>query len=139
MRFTCDLSLSLSLSLSLFFSPSIFFPPYFSMRSAPLSVFLEPDTQTVDVGKEIIFRCRILGSPVTHVHWIHDGNLLKMGGRFSLLSKDMLRIESVHRSDRGMYQCLVKNERESAQASALLKIGGKRQGSQSKVREEHFH
>ena len=94
-------------------------------QTASLSAFMEPETQTVDVGKEVIFRCRVLGFPVSVIQWTHNGMLLKMGGRVSLLAKDVIRIESVHRNDRGMYQCLVKNDRESAQASAQLKIGGK--------------
>lgn len=94
-----------------------------SFYSAPLSVYMEPESQTVDVGKEVIIRCRIVGSPIRSVQWTRDGSLVKIGGRYSLLAKDILRIESVSRSDRGIFQCLVRNDRESAQGSSQLKIG----------------
>lgn len=37
----------------------------------------------------------------------------------------VLRIESVKKEDKGMYQCFVRNDQESAQASAELKLGGR--------------
>lgn len=37
----------------------------------------------------------------------------------------MLRIESVKKEDKGMYQCFVRNDQESAQATAELKLGGR--------------
>lgn len=33
--------------------------------------------------------------------------------------------DSVRKEDKGMYQCFVRNEQESAQASAELKLGGR--------------
>lgn len=38
---------------------------------------------------------------------------------------NVLRIEQVRREDKGMYQCFVRNDQESAQASAELKLGGR--------------
>ena len=40
-------------------------------------------------------------------------------------SDNVLRIEQVRREDKGMYQCFVRNDQESAQASAELKLGGR--------------
>ena len=40
-------------------------------------------------------------------------------------SDKVLRIESVKKDDRGMYQCFVRNDQESAQAVAELKLGGR--------------
>ena len=37
----------------------------------------------------------------------------------------VLRIDAVRREDRGMYQCFVRNDQESAQSSAELKLGGR--------------
>lgn len=37
----------------------------------------------------------------------------------------VLRIESVKKEDKGMYQCFIRNDQESAQASAELKLGGR--------------
>lgn len=41
------------------------------------------------------------------------------------LAKTSLVIENVGRRDRGVYQCLVENQKSSAQAMAELKLGGK--------------
>lgn len=37
---------------------------------------------------------------------------------------ERLVIASVHRTDKGVYQCMARNERDSAQASAELRLGG---------------
>ena len=39
-------------------------------------------------------------------------------------SEDRVHISSVLKEDRGMYQCLVKNQVEMAQGSAELRLGG---------------
>lgn len=41
-----------------------------------------------------------------------------------LLSKEHIRITSIVKEDKGMYQCLIKNDFESAQSSAELRLGG---------------
>ncbi len=53
------------------------------------------------------------------VRWMKDGEDLGLAGR------DVLRINSVKKEDRGMYQCFVRNDRESAQATGELKLGGR--------------
>lgn len=40
------------------------------------------------------------------------------------LSMNSLLVKNVGRRDRGVYQCLVKNQQGSAQAMAELKLGG---------------
>ena len=37
----------------------------------------------------------------------------------------VLRIHNVGREDKGMYQCFVRNDQESAQGIAELKLGGR--------------
>lgn len=37
----------------------------------------------------------------------------------------ILRIPNVGRDDKGMYQCFVRNDQESAQGEAELKLGGR--------------
>lgn len=37
----------------------------------------------------------------------------------------VLRIDTVGREDKGMYQCFVRNDQESAQGTAELKLGGR--------------
>lgn len=72
-----------------------------------------------------MFRCRISGYPVKNVIWLKNGQSLKIGGRFNLISKEVLQISSIKREDKGMFQCFVINEMETAQGSAQLHIEGK--------------
>lgn len=44
--------------------------------------------------------------------------------RIKLLEPLVLQIVDVTRHDRGMYQCFVENEKENAQGSAELRLGG---------------
>jgi Down syndrome cell adhesion protein len=44
--------------------------------------------------------------------------------RLSFIGTNSLRIDNVGREDRGMYQCIVSDGRESVQASSELKLGG---------------
>ena len=47
------------------------------------------------------------------------------GGRVRVQNNgEQLIISSVHRADKGVYQCMARNERDSAQASAELRLGG---------------
>ncbi|XP_059046489.1 cell adhesion molecule Dscam2 isoform X8 [Achroia grisella] len=86
--------------------------------TAPLKAAVEPATQTVDFGRPAVFTCKYEGNPIKTVTWLKDG-------------KDMnhhdavLRIESVKKEDKGMYQCFIRNDQESAGASAELKLGGR--------------
>ncbi|XP_069356513.1 cell adhesion molecule Dscam1 isoform X39 [Maniola hyperantus] len=86
--------------------------------TAPLKAAVEPATQTVDFGRPAVFTCRYEGNPVKTITWLKD-------------AKDMnhhdpiLRIESVKKEDKGMYQCFIRNDQESAGASAELKLGGR--------------
>ncbi|XP_048480578.1 Down syndrome cell adhesion molecule-like protein Dscam2 isoform X18 [Plutella xylostella] len=86
--------------------------------TAPLKTTVEPATQTIDFGRPAVFTCRYEGNPVKTITWLKDG-------------KDMnhhdatLRIESVKKEDKGMYQCFIRNDQESAGASAELKLGGR--------------
>lgn len=63
--------------------------------------------------------CNYEGNPVKTISWLKDGKRLNShDGR-------VLRIDSVRKEDKGMYQCFVRNEQESAQGSAELKLGGR--------------
>lgn len=86
--------------------------------TAPLSAKIDPPTQTVDFGRPAVFTCQYTGNPIKTVSWMKDGKV--MGH-----SDPVLRIESVKKEDKGMYQCFVRNDQESAEASAELKLGGR--------------
>lgn len=70
--------------------------------------------------------CTVEGYPVESVEWLHDGVpvLTAQDTRIRLLVPLVLVIGSVGRKDKGMYQCLVRSDKENAQATAELKLGG---------------
>ncbi|KAG9432663.1 Down syndrome cell adhesion molecule isoform X1 [Apis mellifera carnica] len=86
--------------------------------TAPLGAEIEPSTQTIDFGRPATFTCNVRGNPIKTVSWLKDGKPLG-------LEEAVLRIESVKKEDKGMYQCFVRNDQESAQATAELKLGGR--------------
>lgn len=121
---------------------------------APLSVHVLPPRQTVDVGKSADLVCQAAGFPRQQVRWLKDGRPLRalggMGaasatapaaapptalvedaveadGRLRLLAADRLHIAAVAKDDRGMYQCVVRNENDMAQGAAELRLGGRLQ------------
>ena len=83
-------------------------------------------------GDSATFNCSVSGSPIESVWWLRNGEpVLPMsegeapsGSRIRLLSQLVLHVAGVTRSDRGMYQCFVRNDKESAQGSAELRLGG---------------
>lgn len=50
--------------------------------------------------------------------WLKDGKKIDH-------TDAILRIESVKKEHKGMYQCFIRNDQESAEASAELKLGGR--------------
>ncbi|XP_070066213.1 cell adhesion molecule Dscam1 isoform X7 [Drosophila virilis] len=86
--------------------------------TAPLSAKIDPPTQTIDFGRPAVFTCQYTGNPIKTVSWMKDGKAIGH-------SEPVLRIESVKKEDKGMYQCFVRNDQESAEASAELKLGGR--------------
>lgn len=86
--------------------------------TAPLSAQVEPSVQTVEFGRPATFTCTYRGNPVKSVSWFKDGTPINH-------KEAVLRIDTVGREDKGMYQCFVRNDQESAQATAELKLGGR--------------
>ncbi|XP_059217414.1 cell adhesion molecule Dscam2 [Stomoxys calcitrans] len=70
--------------------------------------------------------CTAHGNPPPIVSWVlSDGTMATQVPGLSLrfLAKYSLMIQNVGRRDRGVYQCLVQNQKSSAQAMAELKLG----------------
>ncbi|XP_060818286.1 cell adhesion molecule Dscam2-like isoform X2 [Bombus pascuorum] len=92
-----------------------------------LSIHLVPQQVTVDLGKDAEFQCSVTGQPIPVIFWTKDG--LPVGesasGRSKITGKDgsTLRVSSVVRDDKGMYQCFAKNDYEMVQATAELRLG----------------
>lgn len=120
--------------------------------SSPLSVIVQPRVQTVNLGQTAdlvskvpslycILRCILTkkkkkklllnfkicstsGFPKQQVLWFKDGKTLRSGARVRHLSTEHIRITSIVKEDKGMYQCIIKNDLESSQCSAELRLGG---------------
>ncbi|XP_017047144.1 Down syndrome cell adhesion molecule-like protein Dscam2 isoform X1 [Drosophila ficusphila] len=95
-----------------------------------VSVHILPQVQIVNSGGTANFNCTTTGSAIDAIDWMHNGKPLQANnalttGRDNIrfLSKSSLLVENVGRRDRGVYQCLVENQRASAQAMAELKLG----------------
>lgn len=86
--------------------------------TAPLSAKIDPAMQIVDFGRPVVFTCHFSGNPVKTVSWLKDGKSIGHNDA-------ILRIESVKKEDKGMYQCVIRNDQESAQSSSELKLGGR--------------
>lgn len=86
--------------------------------TAPLSAKIDPPSQVVDFGRPAVFTCHFSGNPIKTVSWLKDGK--KIGHTDAIL-----RIESVKKEHKGMYQCFIRNDQESAEATAELKLGGR--------------
>ncbi|CAH0405117.1 unnamed protein product [Chilo suppressalis] len=81
----------------------------------------------VNSGGTAMINCTWSGWPAPRLEWLHNGVPLGAGvagGRTRIQNNgEQLIIASVHRADRGVYQCVARNERDSAQASAELRLG----------------
>nr|XP_049692182.1 Down syndrome cell adhesion molecule-like protein Dscam2 [Helicoverpa armigera] len=94
---------------------------------AHLTAHAQPHTQVVNSGGTATINCTWGGWPAPRLEWLHNGVPLGAGvagGRVRVQNNgEQLVISSVHRADRGVYQCMARNERDSAQASAELRLG----------------
>lgn len=59
------------------------------------------------------------------MQWLKDGQPLRTGSRVRLLTKEHIKITSVTKEDRGMYQCFVRNDYDAVQSTAEMRLGGK--------------
>lgn len=98
----------------------------FPFYLAPLRVNIIPEHQTLNIGETAVLNCSVTGHPIHTITWRKDQRHLVANSRVQLLSRDVLHITSVRREDKGMYQCYAYNDVDGAQATAQIKIGGKK-------------
>ncbi|XP_044742030.1 Down syndrome cell adhesion molecule-like protein Dscam2 [Chrysoperla carnea] len=95
--------------------------------TAHLKVIVLPTLQIVNSGESALFNCTVLGSPVDSVKWLHNGQFINkstfLNNKIKLITPYILQVNDVTRLNRGMYQCIVRNHLETAQASAELRLG----------------
>ncbi|XP_022252996.1 Down syndrome cell adhesion molecule-like protein Dscam2 isoform X3 [Limulus polyphemus] len=91
--------------------------------SAPFSVHVTPQYHVVDVGQSTTLNCSLTGYPVHKIKWMKNTVPLVTNPRIRILDQKILHFSAVEREDRGMYQCFVYNDKESAQGTSELKLG----------------
>ncbi|KAI2811059.1 hypothetical protein BLOT_002229 [Blomia tropicalis] len=109
----------------------------------PLNVQIGLPMVRVDLGHSLTLNCTVSGGPVKSIEWLHNGrpiSAISSGGniiggnggsagsggsslRVRLLSREVLHIGKVTRTDRGMYQCVAFNDYDSASAQVQLELG----------------
>ncbi|XP_052738049.1 cell adhesion molecule Dscam2-like [Bicyclus anynana] len=86
-----------------------------------------PRAQVVNSGGTAVINCSWAGWPAPRLEWLHNGAPVGAGvggGRVRVQGGgEQLLIASVQRADRGVYQCVARSDRDSAQASAELRLG----------------
>lgn len=90
---------------------------------SPLTVTVQPAGQmTADISTRTELSCQVSGGSGDGQRvWVKDGHAIG----HSSSAQDVLVIPRVQREDSGMYQCLVRGEADSAQASVQLVLGCK--------------
>ncbi|KAG1677276.1 Down syndrome cell adhesion molecule-like protein Dscam2 [Nymphon striatum] len=91
---------------------------------APLSAFIHPQRQIVDIGQYSSLSCVVTGGPLQFIKWMKDGQLLKNDYNAKDSSLSMLNITSVKKDSEGMYQCFVGNSLDEKQAIGQLILSG---------------
>ena len=105
----------------------------------PLGIEVEPKDPVVNEGKSVTLTCSfngdvgsVLGATGVHmqpnVRWYKDGQVINQWDKYQTVGRNSLRISAMQRGDQGVFQCFVYTEKESAQASTRLQLGGKSPG-----------
>lgn len=82
-----------------------------------------PESQTVQVGTDVSFACRVDGQPTPSIQWWRNSQLLSVGGRVAIEEDgNVLRILAAKESDAARYVCRAKNSNGYAETSADLKV-----------------
>ncbi|XP_076348215.1 cell adhesion molecule Dscam1-like [Tachypleus tridentatus] len=87
-----------------------------------LKIMVIPKVQVVQIGGAAVLNCTINGFPINAITWLKNERPLVVNSRISYLSKTVMKISSVVRSDSGMYQCFIFNNDESGQGTSELTI-----------------
>lgn len=82
-----------------------------------------PESQTVQVGTDVSFTCRVKSYPAASIQWWRNDQLLDVGGRIATENDgSVLRIFAVKETDSGRYVCQARNSNGYAETSADLKV-----------------
>ncbi|XP_078327626.1 neogenin-like isoform X5 [Crassostrea virginica] len=81
----------------------------------------QPQSAVAQEKTEVVFHCKLSGSPPPAVHWTKDGDPITPSD-YVVETEDQLRIMGLIPSDSGYYQCHASNELGSRQATAQLVV-----------------
>ena len=68
--------------------------------------------------------CSLRPWPQASVKWFKNGAAIGHRDKYRSAGKDALRIDAMELGDQGVFQCIASTERQSAQASVHLVLGG---------------
>lgn len=82
-----------------------------------------PESQTVQIGVDVSFTCKVDGRPTPNIQWWRNGQLLDVGGRVAIENEgSLLKIFAVKETDTARYVCQARNSNGYAETSADLNV-----------------
>uniref|UniRef100_V9GWR0 Peroxidasin n=1 Tax=Lumbricus terrestris TaxID=6398 RepID=V9GWR0_LUMTE len=92
-----------------------------TIRCKKPEMISKPDDVEVAFGSTAYFACKAEGDPQPEIHWFRNSeeirtNQLKDRGRYSILDDGTLMIENTQDSDKGVYECVARNQMGEAKA-----------------------
>lgn len=85
---------------------------------------LRPNDVEVTFGSTAYFTCRAEGDPQPEITWYRNSeeiksNVVNEKGRYSILDDGTLMIENAQDADKGVYECVARNQLGEAKAKAV--------------------
>lgn len=93
------------------------------INNSAVSFLERPQDAVVDLGKEIVLRCRASGEPSPSIVWKHNGTTVFPNEKFSI-DDGSLTVLSASSMDSGVYLCVASNDYAKAEATALVQVIG---------------
>ena len=82
-----------------------------------LNVFIEPSQQTVSVGSDVEFKCKVEGYIKPKIYWQKGETQMNLN---SITNGSVLKLKKVSKVDEDEYYCIATNTSESSMAKASL-------------------
>ncbi|KAG7466950.1 hypothetical protein MATL_G00147860 [Megalops atlanticus] len=97
----------------------------FETTGSPPKLEIQPNSQDVLEGDDVVFKCQVSGSPAPTLSWAKDG--LPLRGRAGVSVRQegdlhLLCLERVCKAAAGMYGCTATNSRGKASATWTLNV-----------------
>lgn len=106
-----------------------------------ISLVLEPRSQVVNEGDNIVLECMANATPKPKVRWLHGSSPLIReeisSGHVRFIgtgNNSSLLITNAQRNDSGVYTCRVENGDDSVDSTASITVRGKESGIRQEMR-----